>query len=330
MRVLVLLVVLVGVGVALAVLGPQMGQGGGAAQDPQDKTPLLQPAFEAEFLERPDGLRGLKETYNFEFNLEPKQMRSGLMYKACADGTVDVIDAFATDGRIAAYELKPLADDKSFFPPYEAAPLVRQAALEAHPELRDVLNQLAGRLSSETMRQLNYQVDEEHRDARKVAREWLAKNGLLAADAEPGSGEAGTVTIGGKDFTEQEILGEMMAQLVEHKTDLAVERRLRLGGTMICFQALNAGDLDLYADYTGTGLVQILKRDAVSDPQEAYDIVQKEFQEQFDLTWLKPFGFDNTYAVTMRREQADRLGLDTISDMAEYVRANAAETEAGE
>ncbi|MDY7011392.1 MAG: glycine betaine ABC transporter substrate-binding protein [Planctomycetota bacterium] len=128
------------------------------------------------------------------------------------------------------------------------------------------------------------------------------------------------VLIGGKDFTEQSVLGEMLAILIEENTDLTVGRKLYLGGTMICFNALNAGDLDLYAEYTGTGLVNILKRNVINDPQQAYLAVRKDFEKKYGLIWLKPFGFNNTYTLTMRRGHAEKLGIRSFSDLAAYVR----------
>jgi len=127
------------------------------------------------------------------------------------------------------------------------------------------------------------------------------------------------IVIGGKDFTEQSVLGEMLAILIEENTDLTVERKLYLGGTMICFNALQAGDLDLYAEYTGTGLVNILKHDAISDPDEAYSAVKIAFERDYGLVWLEPFGFNNTYTLTMRRAQADELGIHTFSELAAHV-----------
>jgi len=142
---------------------------------------------------------------------------------------------------------------------------------------------------------------------------------LVASRALRAPGEQ-TVVIGGKQFTEQEIIGEIMAALIESNSDIEVERRLNLGGTMICFNALKAGDLDLYAEYTGTGLVNILKREVIADPEEAYDVVQKDFREQFDLVWLQPFGFNNTYTLTMRKDHAKKLDVESISGLADLVR----------
>ena len=101
------------------------------------------------------------------------------MYQAIAQGEVDVICAFATDGRIAAYDLMPLLDDRGFFPPYQAAPVVRTAVLEQHPRLRDVLGKLTGKLDDATMQAMNYQVDEKKRRPADVAREFLTQGGLI-------------------------------------------------------------------------------------------------------------------------------------------------------
>jgi osmoprotectant transport system permease protein len=279
----------------------------------------LRAAFDAEFLTRPDGYRGLSERYGFEFASEPMQMDPGLMYRAVADGAVDVIDGFATDGRIKAYNLVTLEDDKGFFPPYYAAPLVREETLKEYPQLATILNRLAGKISDQTMQRLNYEVDEKGRKARRVAREFLTLQGLIDADATPADGSAGTVTVGGKQFTEQEILGELAAILIECNANIRVVRKLNLGGTMICFNALRSGDLDLYPEYTGTGLVNILKLDVIADPDKAYETVTQEFKRRYGLVWLEPFGFNNTYTLTMRRDHAKKLGVETISDLARII-----------
>jgi osmoprotectant transport system permease protein len=126
-----------------------------------------------------------------------------------------------------------------------------------------------------------------------------------------------TIRIATKNFTEQLILGEIMAQLIEAKTDLIVKRQFNLGGTMICHGALVNGEIDLYAEYTGTGLTAILKQAVITDPEEALYHVTKAYHHQFDLQWLKPFGFNNTYAITVRADDAAQNGWNTISDLAE-------------
>lgn len=123
------------------------------------------------------------------------------------------------------------------------------------------------------------------------------------------------VRIASKNFTEQLILGEMMAQMIEAQTDLTVDRRFGLGGTVICHEALIRGEIDLYAEYTGTGLTAILKLPILNDPGEVYRRVSREYREKFNLVWLRSFGFNNTYTITVRREEALRRGWRVISDL---------------
>ena len=107
----------------------------------------------------------------------------------------------------------------------------------------------------------------------------------------------------------------MMAQLIETKTDFKVQRRFNLGGTMICHGALINGEIDLYAEYTGTGLTAILKHSVIADPEKALRYVTKAYHERFKLQWLKPFGFNNTYAITVRKADAEKYSWNTISDL---------------
>lgn len=125
-----------------------------------------------------------------------------------------------------------------------------------------------------------------------------------------------TIRIGSKNFTEQLILAEMMAQRIEDETDLSVERKFNLGGTMICHEALVSGELDMYPEYTGTGLIAILKSEVrPSDPEEVYSIVAGKYKELFDLRWLSPLGFNNTYAIAVRRADAEHNKWTSISDL---------------
>ena len=124
-----------------------------------------------------------------------------------------------------------------------------------------------------------------------------------------------TIRVGSKNFTEQLILGEVMAQLIEARTDLGVERRFNLGGTMICHGALESGEIDLYAEYTGTALTAILQQPVIADGDRAHATIAREYRRRFSAEWLRPFGFDNTYAITVRRFDAVSRGLRTISDL---------------
>lgn len=131
-----------------------------------------------EFFERPDGYPGLKKVYGFNFK-DTKSMDAGLRYQAIANNEVQVINAFATDGLLVRYNLKILEDDKHFFPPYHAAVLIRQDVLEKYPQLKEVLNKLAGQISDEEMQQLNYRVDGKGKEPSQVAEEFLKEKGLI-------------------------------------------------------------------------------------------------------------------------------------------------------
>jgi osmoprotectant transport system permease protein len=147
----------------------------------------------------------------------------------------------------------------------------------------------------------------------------LVLSGLLVLAALVPSGLGGNgrqqITIGSKEFTEQIILGEIMAQMLESKANVSVVRKFGLGGTMVCFNALKNGELDLYPEYTGTGLTAILDREVISDPEQVYEVVREQFEEKFNAAWLKPFGFNNTYALAMRNDHAEMLAYHKISDL---------------
>ena len=132
--------------------------------------------FGYEFLERADGFQGLARTYGLAFAAPPTALDLGLTYRALADGRVDVIAGNSTDGQIAALDLVSLADDRHYFPPYQAAPVLRADLLKRHPAIGVALDQLAGRLSDGEMRRLNALADVQHRDISEIAREWLQEN----------------------------------------------------------------------------------------------------------------------------------------------------------
>lgn len=137
-------------------------------------------ATNAEFANRPDGLHGVEETYDFEFGAnQVNEMETGLTYNALKDEQVDVASGFATDGRIEAFNFITLEDDKSFFPSYNAAVAMTTETYEEYPELEDIFAPLDDLLTSEVMRELNYQVDIEDKSIDEVARGFLIENGLI-------------------------------------------------------------------------------------------------------------------------------------------------------
>jgi|GEM_PF-14803 len=338
--------------------------------------------FTAEFMERADGYPGFKRHY--QISVDTVELDPGLMYNALKEKKVDVICGFSTDGRIKAYDFQVLRDDKHYFPPYHAAPLVRGETLRKYPILRDLFSQLAGKISDKKMAELNYRVDHDKEDPEKVAKDFLKSfyggargprgagnllvknyksqntnykqipnynvqnykpNGIHAsmqyhsnspsspdsphspkfASLATGGMVKTKITIGSKNFTEQYILAHIFALLIENNSSLEVELKTGLAGTKICFDALVNGEIDLYPEYTGTGLLVLLDaeentRDSIlRDEQKVYDYVKAESKRRYDLYWLSPLGFNNTYALMMRGEQAKKLEIETISDLKKYI-----------
>ena len=126
------------------------------------------------------------------------------------------------------------------------------------------------------------------------------------------------IVVGSKNFTEQLILGELFAQIIEARTHLPVERRFYLAGTFICQQAILAGRIDIYPEYTGTALTAVLKQPPSGDKQEVYQRVKQSYESNFGLSVGPPLGFDDTFAMVIRGEDARRLHLKTLSQAAAF------------
>jgi osmoprotectant transport system substrate-binding protein len=141
-------------------------------------TPQWRPGFGYEFMERPDGYKGLVAAYGLRFAAQPRIMDLGLLARALKAKQVDLIAGNTTDGLIPALDLFVLQDDRHYFPPYEAVAVMRQAMLARHPEVGQALDELAGKISDQEMQQLNYAVDGQHRDVKEVVTEFLRKKGL--------------------------------------------------------------------------------------------------------------------------------------------------------
>jgi glycine betaine/choline ABC-type transport system substrate-binding protein len=126
------------------------------------------------------------------------------------------------------------------------------------------------------------------------------------------------ITVGSKNFTEQVILGEIVAQHLEHRLGRHVDRQLNLGGTLLVHQALVNGDIDLYPEYTGTALTAILKLPPAYDPAAAMALVRAEYHTRFGVEWMDPLGFNNTFAMVIRGEDARKSKTATLSEAALY------------
>ena len=147
--------------------------------------PHWRAGFGYEFMERPDGYRGLAAAYGLHFAESPRVMDLGLLARALRDHQIDLAAGNTTDGLIPALDLFVLEDDRHYFPPYEAVPVVREQVLQEHPEVAQALAGLSGKISDEEMQQLNYAVDGQHRDVKDVVREFLRGKDLVPYTRPP-------------------------------------------------------------------------------------------------------------------------------------------------
>ncbi len=284
-----------------------------------EKNKLLA-GFTPEFMGRQDGYLGLKSVYRL--NIKNVVISDAVMYKAAYEKKLDVISGYSTDGRLKAFDLVVLDDDKHIFPPYYAAPVIRADVLKKYPQLENVLNMLSCKINDSIMTALNYEVDYLKQPPEKVARNFLLKTNLYKP---PQNGSKGTIRLGSKIFGEQYILINMYAMLIKGYTNLNVETKTGLGGTKICFDALTNNQIDMYPEYTGTGLLAILNASAGTlnklkqNENDVYNYVSGQFKRKYNLTWLKPIGFNNAYALMMRRKQSNELNVHSISELTDYI-----------
>jgi len=139
---------------------------------------------------------------------------------------------------------------------------------------------------------------------------------VLVAILVSGCGRRDRIVVGAKNFTESDLLAEIVAQQIERRTSLPVERRLHLGGTFVCHRAITAGDIDVYVEYTGTAFTAILQQPPIADPDSVYRFIVAAYARDFKLTWTAPLGFNNTFAILVRHADAERYGLRSVADLA--------------
>ncbi len=280
----------------------------------------LTAGFTPEFMGRQDGNLGLQSKYGLK--IHTIVISDAVMYKAAYENELDVISGYSTDGRLKAYGLMVLQDDKKIFPPYYAAPIVRNESLQKFPELENILNLLSGQINDSVMTELNYRTDYLHQTPERVAKDFLVSKNLWKPER---NGHNGTVRIGSKIFGEQYILANMYSMLIKGYTDYDVATKTGLGGTKICFDALTNNQIDFYPEYTGTGLLAIIQADKkivdklLGDKDKTYAYVKNIFNERYHIKWLQPIGFNNAYALMMRQKQALNLNVKTISDLKRYL-----------
>ncbi|MEA5507826.1 glycine betaine ABC transporter substrate-binding protein [Halotia wernerae UHCC 0503] len=141
---------------------------------------------------------------------------------------------------------------------------------------------------------------------------------IASCNFNSNSSSVGDIVVASKDFTEQDILGELLAQQIEDTTNLKVTRRPRLGGSFVCHNAIIAGKIDTYIEYTGTSFTGILKQKVINNPKVLYEKLKQEYAQQFNLEVMPSLGFENTFAMIVRGRDAKDYNIQTLSEAAKY------------
>lgn len=285
--------------------------------DNEELPTLVKLAADPEFIEDAEGLLAFQEAYDFEFGAV-YPMAIGLTHEALRAGDVDAAKGNATDGKIKELDLIGLKDDKSFFPAFNPAPVIREELLEQHPLIEDVMANIIPRLDTEAMIKLNYKVDIENKEPHEAAYNWLWENELIT-ESPPPPGEGDPVIVSSKDYTEQQILGYITIYALE-SAGIPVHDSTSLGLTEANRNALVAGTTHMYWEYIGTAWNLIhQEEEVITVSSQAHSLVA-ERDAEFGLIWLDYAPVNNTYTIMMRREHAEELGITTISQFARWVR----------
>jgi osmoprotectant transport system permease protein len=295
---------------------------------PGPDAPLLF-GFTSGFVQRADGYEAWRKHYELP-PLRYNELNPALLYDALHRGEVDVACGFSTDGRITAFGFRPLADDRHFFPHYDAAILARAQLFERIPALRDLLGKMTGAISDQTMRQLNLRVDQDGLTpdiaATEFLRTWTKTAGIdwqeAKARAKRVDLDEPDLVIGAMNSTEQYILGNLLEQLIDGATPWNAELKSGLGGTAIGFEALQRGNIDLCPEYGGTLAMNVLNAGAdpavmsrLRDPAQLNTWLTAEFARRYNLQWLVPFGFSRTFTLLVRSDDSRFIGTQSVSDL---------------
>jgi len=264
--------------------------------------------------ERPFCLLGLQDTYGLQFaEFVPLDVGGPLTVTALSGGQVDVGLLLTSDPAISTNNFVLLEDDKQLQLADNIVPVVRQEVLDANPKVADLLNTVMERLTQEELTNLNKAVTVDARAAKDVATEWIAAQGFDSISA----GLEGDITVGSTNFYEQEILGEIFAQMLE-SNGATVERKFQLGNREIVFPALEAGEIDVLAEYAATALefVNGGAGQATTDP-EATTVALRAALEPKGLAALNYAAATDQNGFVVSKATADQYGLSKISDLAQ-------------
>ena len=266
--------------------------------------------------ERPFCLQGLQETYGLEFReFVPLDAGGPLTVQALQGGQIQVGLLFTSDPAIAVNNFVLLEDDKQLQLADNLIPVVRQEIVDANPGVETVLNNVMERLTQEELTNLNKAVTVDLTPTADAARDWITAQNFDSISA----GIEGDITVGSTNFYEQEILGEIFAQMLE-ANGATVERKFQLGNREIVFPALESGEIDVLAEYAATALEYANggAGEATTDPAETSDALRAQLTER-GLVALQYAEATDQNGFVVTQETADQYGLSAISDLAKPV-----------
>jgi len=279
-------------------------------------------ATPAEWRERADGLPNFQEHYGFEWPLgDIVEVELGLAYQAVGTGQAEAGIGDATEGRIAQFKLVVLEDDKLFFPAYNPAPVIRKEILDTYPEIGGILKELSRLLDLEALTLMNLKVAVEGEQPEKVARDFLREQGLIQEAPVRDPGKTTPIVVSGKTFAEALTLGYLTVYLLQDR-GYEVKDEVGLGEVALMRSALESGRIDLYWEYTGTGLFNVMNyTEAVTDPEECYRLIRDYDLKNHNLVWLDYAPANNTFVLFISREVQQKYGWTKISELAAHIKS---------
>ena len=263
--------------------------------------------------ERPFCLPGLQETYGLEFGeFRPTDAGGPITVQAVKGGEAQVGLLFTSDPAIAVNEFVLLEDDKGLQLADNIIPVIRQEQLDANPGIADLLNTIMERLTQEELTNLNRSATVDAKAVPDVAHDWITAQNFDSISA----GLEGDIIVGSTNFYEQEILAEIFAQVLEGN-GMTVERKFQLGNREVVFPALEAGEIDLLAEYAATALEFVNEGagEATTDADETAELLRERLAN-LDLNALDPAEATDQNGFVVTKETADQFGLSKISDLA--------------
>jgi osmoprotectant transport system permease protein len=243
-------------------------------------------------------------------------INESLSFAAVTSGSIDINECYTTDPAIVVDNFVLLTDTKNAFPPYNPAPIIRDSTLAKSSDIATTLNALESHLTTAEQTGLIKMVSIDHQTVPNVAKGFLSQQGLLSNPSTAGAGI--NLTIGSKNDPDGQLLAEMYSLLLANQ-GFNVTTRLALGQTTVLDAAIKSGAVDIYPEFTGTGL-SLGKLPNTTDPQTAYTEVKNYYEQQFHITWLDAaFGLNDSYGYCTSKANASKFHLSSIGDLAKPV-----------